>query len=259
MKVALTIAGSDSGGGAGLQADLKTFEAWGVFGTTVVTALTAQNTQGVLGWTATEPAMVALQLQAVLADLPVAAAKTGMLANAAIIHNLLQELPTLLPLVVDPVMVSTSGHRLLDEEAIGAMQLLLPRAILITPNLPEAEVLLGRAVIDIVTDAQLLAGRYSTAVLLKGGHSASGPEVTDVLVTADGTTVLRHPRLPLPREAHGTGCTLSAAIAAGLALGLPLAQAVVQARSYLQQALAQAPTQLGSGSLPLKHSVSWQR
>jgi hydroxymethylpyrimidine/phosphomethylpyrimidine kinase len=266
MLAALTIAGSDAGGGAGIQADLKTFEALGVFGTTAITAVTAQNTLGVWGVWPMAPEAVASQAKAVLEDLPVRAVKTGMLANAGIVAAVqaaLQLHPTL-PLVIDPVMIATSGHRLLDADARAALEAFIPRATVLTPNLPEAAQLLQVADIgatDLVAAAQALHQRYGCAVLLKGGHAHTPDSVTDVLAMPGAQPlVLQHPRLALARagqEAHGTGCTLSAAIAAGLANGLPLAEAVLQARHYLQLALAQAPQGMGQGSQPLKHSVSW--
>lgn len=266
MVAALTIAGSDAGGGAGIQADLKIFEALGVFGTTAITAITAQNTMGVQGVWPMAPEAVASQATAVLQDLPVRAVKTGMLANAGIIaavQAVLQPYPTL-PLVIDPVMVATSGHRLLDADAQAALEAFIPRATVLTPNLPEAAQLLqvpDIAAADLLAAAQALHLRYGCAVLLKGGHAHTPDTVTDVLVMPGADPLLlQHPRLMLSRpnqEAHGTGCTLSAAIAAGLAKGLPLPEAVLQARRYLQLALAQAPQGMGHGSQPLKHSVSW--
>ncbi|MBX3102432.1 MAG: bifunctional hydroxymethylpyrimidine kinase/phosphomethylpyrimidine kinase [Bacteroidetes bacterium] len=267
MVAALTIAGSDSGGGAGIQADLKTFEAFGVFGTSVLTAVTAQNTLGVQGVHVLPPLFVQAQANAVWQDLPVRAVKTGMLASAEIIEavaELMAQYPDI-PWVIDPVMIATSGHRLLDKGAEDALRRLLHRAALATPNLPEAGVLLGAPLPadDLPAVAQQLQEVLGCAVLLKGGHAPTTEWVEDILVIHKNTPpqVFRYPRLPLGalgREAHGTGCTLSAAITAGLALGWPLAQAVATARRYVQRALQEAPEEMGRGSQPLKHSVSWQ-
>lgn len=251
---ALTIAGSDSGGGAGLQADLKTFAAHGVYGASVITAVTAQNTCGVRAVHPLPPAIVAAQLAAVLEDMPIAAVKVGMLATAPIVATVAEQLrryPT--PhLVLDTVMLSTSGPRLIDAEGVTAMrEHLFPLATVITPNLPEAACLLGRETIeDPITAARLLLDSGARAVLLKGGHGA-GDELIDVLVTRDSSapTLFRHPRLATPHT-HGTGCTLSAALAAGLAHGLPLHTVVEAAIHWIEQAIAQAWTPgRGPGSL----------
>jgi hydroxymethylpyrimidine/phosphomethylpyrimidine kinase len=258
MKVALTIAGSDSGGGAGIQADLKTFSAYGVFGTSALTAITAQNTLGVQAVQPVEARVLTLQIQAVLADFPVAAIKTGMLLDAERIAAVAAALPAGIPLVIDPVMIATSGDSLLDPAALAALRALLPRATLITPNLPEAAALLGQPVQNLEAAAAQLAKLFRCAVLLKGGHdpqSLHTGEVVDVLQTPTECLRLRYPYLDMGRPAHGTGCTLSAAIAAGLALGHGLSLAVLQARAYLQQALEKAPRQLGKGAQPLSHSV----
>ncbi len=240
MKVALTIAGSDSGGGAGVQADLRTFAAHRVHGTSALTAITAQNSVGVTAWVALEPAMVAAQIEAVATDMPVAATKTGMLASAGIIAAVAEAAARLAlgPLVVDPVMVAKSGDRLLDDAAVRAyVELLFPLATLLTPNLHEAEVLLGRPVRD-VGAMRLAAGDLralgARAVLVKGGALAGAP--VDVL--CEGTEVLE---LPAPRvetlNTHGTGCTLSAAICARLALGDGMLDAVRGAKAYLTEGL----------------------
>lgn len=236
--VALTIAGSDSGGGAGIQADLKTFEAHGVFGTSVITLVTAQNTRGVQATQHLDPDLVRAQIRAVLDDFPVAAVKTGALGRADIVRAVAAELRGRgLPLVVDPVMLSKSGHALLDAEAVGSLlHDLFPLATLMTPNVPEWDALRG-------------AGAAETLpLLLKGGH-AEGDSVTDELRTPQHRLTLTAPRLHT-RHTHGTGCTLSAAITANLARGLPLPDAVAQAHVYLQGALRRAPG-LGGGHGPL--------
>jgi hydroxymethylpyrimidine/phosphomethylpyrimidine kinase len=245
MQIALTIAGSDSGGGAGIQADLKTFHQFGVFGTSVVTAVTAQNTVGVRGWEALRPALVVQQLEAVAEDLPPAACKSGMLATAEIVDAVAKTIARLaLPnYVLDPVMVATSGDRLLD------------RAAVVTPNLDEATILAGE---EVRTPAAMeRAGRAllkmgAGAALVKGGH-LEGEEALDLLVTRDGTRRFAHPRLATT-STHGTGCTLSAALAAGLALGRPLESAVAVALDFVHRAIAAAPG-LGRGHGPLSHFV----
>jgi hydroxymethylpyrimidine/phosphomethylpyrimidine kinase len=240
VKVALTIAGSDSGGGAGIQADLRTFAALGVHGTSALTAVTAQNSVGVTAWVALDPSMVRAQVEAVATDMVVAATKTGMLANAEIIAavaDCAERLP-LGPLVVDPVMVAKSGDRLLDARAERAyVETLLPRAALLTPNLHEAEVLLGRPVRDLAAmraAARDLAALGARAVLVKGGGLPG--EAVDVLFDGERTVDLPAPRIET-RNTHGTGCTLSAAICARLALGDPLVEAVRSAKAYLTEGL----------------------
>jgi hydroxymethylpyrimidine/phosphomethylpyrimidine kinase len=240
MKVALTVAGSDSGGGAGIQADLRTFAAHGVHGTSAVTAVTAQNSVGVSAWTALEPALVTAQIEAVATDMPVAAAKTGMLASAAIIHAVAEAVRRLSvsPLVVDPVMVAKSGDRLLDAAAERAyVEALVPQATLLTPNLHEAAALLGRPVADLDAmraAARDLRGMGARAVLVKGGALAG--DAVDVFFDGVELVELRAPRVDT-RNVHGTGCTLSAAICARLALGAPLLDAVRAAKAYLTEGL----------------------
>jgi hydroxymethylpyrimidine/phosphomethylpyrimidine kinase len=259
MKIALTIAGSDSGGAAGIQADLKTFQQFGVFGTTVIVALTAQNTLGVSAVEPVSESMVAAQLTALAEDLPPAALKTGMLAEAALVRRVARAIREngWAPLVVDPVMVSTSGTRLLTTEAEEVIREdLLPLAALVTPNLDEAAILTGRVVHDPATmeraGATLL--RFGAgAALIKGGHLRDA-EITDVLVTPSGTQQFRHPRIDT-RSTHGTGCTLSAAITAGLALGRPLEAAVTGGLDFVHRAIAAAP-RLGAGYGPLNHTVA---
>ena len=258
MKVALTVAGSDSGGGAGIQADLKTFQQFGVFGTSVIVALTAQNTVGVRAVEPVSEAMVGEQLAALAEDLPPDALKTGMLADVALVRLVAKAVREngWAPLVVDPVMVSTSGHRLLTSEAEEVVrESLLPLAALVTPNLDEAAILTGRAVHDLGSmerAGETLLRFGAAAALVKGGHLA-GDEVIDVLVTSDGIRHHRRPRLPTT-STHGTGCTLSAAVTAGLALGRPLEQAVEDALDYVHRAIAAAPG-LGRGHGPLDHRV----
>ena len=258
MKIALTIAGSDSGGGAGVQADLKTFHQFGVFGTSAIVALTAQNTRGVLAVEPVSEAMVSAQLAALAEDLPPAAVKTGMLADAGLVRLVSQAIREYgwAPLVVDPVMVSTSGHRLLTLEAEEVVrESLLPLAAVVTPNLDEAAILTGRAVHDVASMERAGATLLSFgagAALVKGGH-LSGGELTDVLVGPGGIRHFTQPRLDTT-STHGTGCTLSAAIAAGLALGQELEAAVEAALDYVHRAIAAAP-RLGGGHGPLDHTV----
>jgi hydroxymethylpyrimidine/phosphomethylpyrimidine kinase len=259
MRIALTIAGSDSGGGAGIQADLKTFQQFGVFGTSVIVALTAQNTRGVRAVEAVPEAMVAAQLTALAEDLPPAALKTGMLAEASLVRLVAKAIREngWGPLVLDPVMVSTSGHRLLSTDAEWVVrELLLPLAAVVTPNLDEASILTDRAVHDLPTmerAGQALLDEGAAAARVKGGH-LEGDEVTDILVTPGGTIYFRRPRIETT-STHGTGCTLSAAITAGLALGRDLEIAVVDALDYVYRAISEAPG-LGSGNGPLDHRVT---
>ena len=256
MRIALTIAGSDSGGGAGMQADLKTFHRFGVFGTSVITAVTAQNTLGVADWVALDPAFVAGQLDAVATDLRPAALKSGMLGTAALVDTVVQSIERhrLEPYVLDPVMVATSGDVLLDADAVDAVkQRLVPLATLVTPNLDETAVLLGsvpRDESDMADAAERIVRELGAgAALVKGGH-LEGDDVVDVLF--DGAVQrFRRPRVQT-RSTHGTGCTLSAAITARLALGDPLAQAVETALHFVHRAIATAPG-LGGGHGPLNH------
>jgi hydroxymethylpyrimidine kinase/phosphomethylpyrimidine kinase len=259
LPVALTIAGSDSGGGAGIQADLKTFHAFGVFGTSAITAITAQDTRGVHGVHAVPVDLVRRQIEVVADDLRPAAFKTGMLATAELVEAVAAAIRELrLPrYVLDPVMVATSGDRLLDRDAESAVSdLLLPLAALVTPNLDEARLLAGRAVegeADMLAVANALVERGAEAALVKGGH-LEGEEVVDVLVDSAGSRTWRRRKLRTT-STHGTGCTLSAAIAAGLALGRPLRQAVDIALDYAHRAIADAPG-LGAGHGPLNHFVT---
>jgi hydroxymethylpyrimidine/phosphomethylpyrimidine kinase len=255
MKVALTIAGSDSGGGAGVQADLRTFAAHALHGACALTAVTAQNSVAVTDWVALEPRMVVAQIDAVASDMPVAAAKTGMLANAAIVSAVADAAArhALRPLVVDPVMVAKSGDRLLDAAAERAyVERLFPLAAIVTPNLYEAEALLGRPVTDVVAmraAARDLRALGPRAVLVKGGRL--GGEAVDVF--CDGERVVEIPAGRVPTSnTHGTGCTLSAAIAARLALGDELLEAVRLAKAYLTEALKRS-YQVGRGRGPVDH------
>jgi len=240
MRVALTVAGSDSGGGAGVQADLRTFAAHRVHGTSALTAITAQNSVGVTAWTAVDPAMVVAQMEAVATDMKVAAAKTGMLANAAIVTAVADAAARLrlAPLVVDPVMVAKSGDRLLDAAAERAyVERLFPLATLLTPNLHEAAALLGRPVRDVLEmrdAARDLRALGAGAVLVKGGALAG--DAVDVFFDGERLVDLTTPRIDTP-NVHGTGCALSAAICARLALGAELLDAVRGAKAYLTEAL----------------------
>lgn len=257
---ALTIAGSDSGGGAGIQADLKTFAALGCYGMSVITALTAQNTVAVAGIHPVPPDFIAAQLDAVMEDIGADAIKVGMLHSAEVIVTVAERLRRYpqVPVVVDPVMVAKSGDRLLREDAVTALRgVLLPLATVLTPNLPEAETLLGRRVRDrdamnaAAIDLLQLGPR---AVVVKGGHLAGG-DSTDVLALAGETTVrwFQAPRATTSNT-HGTGCTYSSAIAAGLARGAGIAEAVEQAKRYLTGAITAGATfKLGGGHGPVHH------
>jgi len=257
MRIALTIAGSDSGGGAGIQADLKTFQRFGVFGTSAITAITAQNTRGVLKWEALSPEMVRAQIDAVAADLMPAAIKTGMLANAAVATSIAAAIKdhSFQNYVLDPVMVATSGDPLLEPDAISVIRdELVPRASLVTPNLEEAAILVGEKLDD--EDAMAHAAEVivndmgAQAVLIKGGHLRSGDRVVDILYDGD-VRAFRGKRLNTT-STHGTGCTLSAAITAQLANGESLHAAVRRAIDYVHNAIATAPA-IGSGHGPLNH------
>jgi hydroxymethylpyrimidine/phosphomethylpyrimidine kinase len=243
--IALTIAGSDSGGGAGIQADLKTFSALGVYGASAITALTAQNTRGVSGVHEVPPAFIAAQIDAVLSDLAVGAVKIGMLPQAAAIETVADVLERydVQNVVLDPVMVASSGDRLMAEAAVAVLRRrLIPRALITTPNLPEAAALLDTTVAENETEmraqGQRLLALGARAVLMKGGH-AGGAESTDLLIEPTAETRFVATRVPT-RNTHGTGCTLSSAIAAGLAKGEPLVEAVRQAKVYVSAAIAAA-------------------
>ena len=258
LPVALSIAGSDSGGGAGIQADLKTFSAFGTFGTTAITAVTVQDTRGVTGVHPIPIDIVSAQIAVVAEDLRPAALKTGMLATAELVDAVASAISEwrLNNLVVDPVMVATSGDRLLAEAAESSVrERLLPLAALITPNLDEASLLVGREIRtpEAMRDAAAeLVGMGARAALLKGGH-LEGEEVIDILFDGHELREWRRPRID-STSTHGTGCTLSAAIAAGLAHGRPLVVAVEDGLDYVQRAIASAPG-LGRGHGPLNHLI----
>ena len=260
--IALTIAGSDSGGGAGIQADLKTFSALGVYGASVITAITAQNTRGVTAVEDVSPQVVAAQIDAVLSDLEVGAVKIGMVSRRETIAVIAEGLRRFgKRAVVDPVMVATSGDRLLRPDAVAAlMDELLPLSVIATPNLAEAALMTGRAVAEdereMARQAEAIMRSGAQAVLVKGGHLEKG-DATDLFL--DGDRLLR---FPAPRintvNDHGTGCTLSAAIAAGLALGKPLVDAVRDAKAYLHAAISAADDlTVGEGRGPVHHFHRW--
>jgi hydroxymethylpyrimidine/phosphomethylpyrimidine kinase len=251
----LIIAGSDSGGGAGVQADIKTVTALGGYAATAITAITVQNTLGVTGVHPIPLEIVEAQARAVLSDIGADAIKTGMLGDAAMVElvaRLLDEARA--PAVIDPVMVAKGGAALLAPEAVAAVRAqLIPRAALLTPNAPEAEALTGVAVAttdDLRRAGEALLAAGAKAVLMKGGH-VPGERVVDVLMTADGETVFEGERIET-RHTHGTGCTLASACATGLAQGLPLAAAVARAWDYVHEAMLRAPG-LGAGHGPLDH------
>ncbi len=257
----LVIAGSDSGGGAGIQADIKTVMALGGFAATAVTAMTAQDTLGVHGVLPVPPDFVQLQMRLALADIGADAFKTGMLADSATVEAVADiiGLHPDIPFVLDPVMVAKGGHRLLADDALASLtSALLPLASVITPNLPEAETLCGleiHTLDDQFRAADRLLRGGARAVLLKGGHMDAA-ELTDVLATAAYVSVFRAPHRRT-RHTHGTGCTLASAVAAGLAQGMALNAAVARAHAYVQAAIAAAPG-LGAGHGPLNHAVNWE-
>lgn len=261
--IAVTIAGSDSGGGAGIQADLKTFSALGVYGASVIAALTAQNTKGVSAIHDVPADFVAAQIDAVFSDLAVGAVKIGMLASTAVIEAVALGLTRWHQsnIVLDPVMIASSGDRLSQPEAIEVLRkLLLPQALVITPNLPEAAALLDVAPAvnesAMREQAERLLALGAKAVLIKGGHG-DGPESVDLLVDASGTIRLAAKRVPT-KNTHGTGCTLSSAIAAGLAKGRALSDAVREAKDYVTAAIANADRlSVGSGHGPVHHFYRW--
>ena len=263
MKAALTIAGSDSSGGAGIQADLKTFQAFGIFGTTAITAVTCQNTQKVSDIQGIDPGIVKSQILAVLEDIPLTAAKTGMLYSAEIMRAFLDIWSdkntgaSEIPLVVDPVMVSTSGDRLVSEEAEMLYFEIFKHAKIITPNLPEASVLVSKkieSISEMKEAAVILFEKTHSNILIKGGHGISGKnqnESLDIFYDGNNFTEFSAERIK-STNTHGTGCTLSAAIAAGLALGMEVKEAVKTAKEYVTGAIQHAPG-LGSGHGPLNH------
>jgi hydroxymethylpyrimidine/phosphomethylpyrimidine kinase len=256
MRTALTIAGSDSGGGAGIQADLKTFAALGVYGTSAITAVTAQNTVGVTASIALEADFVTAQIEAVAGDITIHATKIGMLANAAIVEAVVAAIEELeLPLVVvDPVMIAKSGDRLLDEDGILAIRgELLSLARVVTPNLPEAEALSGRRIqslADARDAARTIRKMGARAVIIKGGHGTSS-EVVDLLLDGEAIYEFRTTRIDT-RNTHGTGCTFASAVAAHLAYGRTLAEAAERAQRYVAGAIAHGLS-IGHGHGPLNH------
>lgn len=261
VPVALTIAGSDSSGGAGIQADLKTFTVHGVYGASVLTAVTAQNTLGVAGVVALSPEFVGLQIDTVLADLDVAAAKTGMLANAEIVLRVADRIRhhALRRLVVDPVMIAQSGASLLSADAVAAVrEVLLPLAALVTPNLPEASVLVGKAVEsleDMRRAAEAICRLGAGACLVKGGHLGAGAAV-DILFSEGEATEFARPRVAT-RHTHGTGCQLSAAITANLAAGHSLRDAVEGGKQFIHAAI-EGGLAIGHGDGPA-NPMAWRR
>jgi hydroxymethylpyrimidine/phosphomethylpyrimidine kinase len=261
--IAVTIAGSDSGGGAGIQADLKTFSALGVYGASVITALTAQNTKGVTAIHDVPPDFVTAQIDAVFSDLDVRAVKIGMLSQPAVIEAVAAGLDRFRQskVVLDPVMVATSGDRLLNPDAIDVLaRVLIPRALVITPNLPEAAALLdlplAQSEDEMRAQAERLIERGARAVLIKGGHG-EGADSVDLLVAPTSCTRLAGKRIAT-KSTHGTGCTLSSAVAAGLAKGLDLAAAAREAKAYVSAAIAAAERlQIGAGNGPVHHFHRW--
>ncbi len=258
----LIVAGSDSGGGAGIQADIKTVTMFGAYAATAVSAITVQNTQGVSDVLPLEPDIIVRQMQVVLDDIGADVVKTGMLHSTEVIEAVAEELDARsgLKLVVDPVMVATSGDPLLRDDAMIALRnLLVPAATILTPNMPEAARLTGRSV-ETLDDqkraADALMGLGPSAVLVKGGHG-EGTDVHDVLVTEDSIEVMSSPRIDT-LHTHGTGCTLASAIAALLSQGAPMRDAVSIARDYVHEAIATAPG-LGKGHGPLNHMHPFQQ
>jgi hydroxymethylpyrimidine/phosphomethylpyrimidine kinase len=253
----LIVAGSDSGGGAGIQADIKTVTALGGYAMTAVTALTAQNTEGVHDVVAIGPSFIARQMEVTLDDIGADAIKTGMLHNSGVIRTVVRVLARRAagaPLVLDPVMFAKGGHALLEADAMDALKReLLPRAAVVTPNIPEAEAIAGmeiRTVADMETAAARIAEMGPAAVLVKGGH-LEGNRLTDLLRSDDGVATFSDDRIE-SRHTHGTGCTLASAIAAGLAQGIALTDAVARARAYVRAAIRTAPG-FGRGHGPLNH------
>jgi hydroxymethylpyrimidine/phosphomethylpyrimidine kinase len=263
MHTALTIAGSDSSGGAGIQADLKTFAAFGVYGASAITVVTAQSTNGVEQMAPLSADLVTAQIEAVAGDLAIDATKVGMLANAAIVEAVAAAIEELeLPLVVvDPVLVSSSGQRLLDDDGVQALRTeLIPLARTMTPNIPEAEALSGKRIRSL-DDAREAARRIHDmgcrAVIITGGHRAPGTgQIVDVLFDGHAFTELRVDRVE-SRHTHGTGCTYASAVAASLALGRELPDAATRAQRYVAGAIAHAPG-IGHGRGPLDHFWEWR-
>ena len=260
----LTIAGSDSGGGAGIQADLKTFSALGCYGMSVITALTAQNTQGVKNISGVDPSFIQEQLEAVLDDIGTDAVKIGMLHSAEVIQSVAEVLERYkaTPVILDPVMVAKSGDRLLEKEAIESLRtILIPKATVITPNIPEAEVLLDSRIKNeagMKEHLSKLGDLGAAAVLLKGGH-LTGRESPDLLYTReDGEIMKLHGERIATNNTHGTGCTLSSAVASYMARGLNIQEAAAKAKNYMNQALkAGNQLDIGQGKGPVHHFFNW--
>jgi hydroxymethylpyrimidine/phosphomethylpyrimidine kinase len=254
----LVIAGSDSGAGAGIQADIKTVMALGGYATTAITALTAQNTDGVYDVTSVSPSFVADQIRVVMDDIGADCWKTGMLHDGGVIEAvsaLYDDFGVNVPLVVDPVMLAKGGHPLLEAEALDSLKTrLLPKALIVTPNVPEAELLVGIKISspdDMARAAEHMMSFGCQAVLLKGGH-LEGPVVSDLLCSSEGIKVFEASRIE-SRHTHGTGCTLASAIATGVAQGLTITKSVVRGRAYLREAVLSAPD-LGRGIGPMNHA-----
>lgn len=263
-SVALTIAGSDSGGGAGIQADLKTFQELGAFGTSALTAVTAQNTLGVHAVQPIDIDIVIAQIEAVLTDFTVGAVKTGMLFSAEIIEAVADTLNRYgkIPFVIDPVMIAKGGASLLQETAITALkERLIPSAALLTPNIPEAEVLTGMTIVsmkDMESAANQLLQMGVEAVLLKGGHRTDTPFAEDLFLSASGDYFLMKSRRIDTKDTHGTGCTFAAAITAELAKGLPMHEAVVTAKHFIHAAIEDGLS-IGNGHGPTNHAAFRKR
>lgn len=257
VNIALTIAGSDSGGGAGIQADLKTFQELGVFGTSALTAVTAQNTHGVTSIQAMDPAMITAQIEAVVEDFSVKAVKTGMLFSAEIIHTVADTLRSRsIPLVIDPVMIAKGGASLLRDEAVEALKsVLLPLSTVVTPNIPEAEVLTGLRIetnADIKKAAEHILALGTSAVVIKGGHRTEALYAEDLFMSATGEQFsVRAPWIHT-KDTHGTGCTYAAALTAFLAEGQSLYQAVVSAKHFIHAAIEDG-LNIGGGHGPTNH------
>lgn len=257
MRVVTTIAGSDSGGGAGIQADLKTFQELKVFGTSVITALTAQNTLGVSDVLPIEVSFVEKQLQALVEDFSISAVKTGMLFSSEIIHSIAQILSEMnMPLIVDPVMIAKGGENLLQQEAIEALRsCLLPLATVVTPNIPEAETLSGRSInslTDINEAARILLLMGVQCVIIKGGHLEDTCYATDYVFFQDGRSFSMQSTRIATKNTHGTGCTFSAALTAFLGRGLPLEEAIEEAKKFIQLAITH-DLSIGNGHGPTNH------
>ena len=257
MRIVTTIAGSDSGGGAGIQADLKTFQELDVFGTSVITALTAQNTLGVSGVLPIEVNFIEKQFLALLEDFSINAIKTGMLFSSEIIQKIASIIAVLeIPLIVDPVMIAKGGEHLLQQEAVEALRThLLPLATVLTPNIPEAEVLTGRKiehVSDITKTAETLLQFGAHCVVIKGGHLTDETYATDYVFLQDGRTFTMQSKRINTKNTHGTGCTFSAALTAFIAQGLPLEKAIIEAKRFIQMAITH-DLAIGNGHGPTNH------